>query len=114
MRLTVADSISPSYFVAIAAVQLGFFREEGLDMEFVFTPADPSQALRDGVVDFKVTQGPQLREAVLKDRLDDPQPIVAQIGSMSRGHAAKNIQGRCGICPINLRAVSGGERKSLE
>ena len=52
MRLTVSDSISPSYFVAIAAVQLGFFREEGVDMEFVFTPADPSQALRDGVVDF--------------------------------------------------------------
>src|SRR5712691_2706465 len=52
MRLTVADSISPSYFVAIAAVQLGFFREESVDMEFVFTPADPSQALRDGVVNF--------------------------------------------------------------
>ena len=52
MRLTVSDAISPSYFVAIAAVQLGFFREEGVDMEFVFTPADPSQALRDGVVDF--------------------------------------------------------------
>jgi len=52
MRLTVADAISPSYFVAIAAVQLGFFREEGVDMEFVFAPADSSQALRDGVVDF--------------------------------------------------------------
>ena len=52
MRITVADAISPSYFVAIAAVQLGFFKEEGVDMEFVFTPADPSQALRDGVVDF--------------------------------------------------------------
>src|SRR5947199_4434360 len=52
MRITVSDSISPSYFVAIAAVQLGFFREEGVDMEFVFPPADPSQALRDGVVDF--------------------------------------------------------------
>ena len=52
MRLTVADAISPSYFVAIAAVQLGFFKEEGVDMEFVFPPADPSQALRDGVVDF--------------------------------------------------------------
>ena len=35
MRLTVPDAISPSYFVAIAAVQLGFFREEGIDMEFV-------------------------------------------------------------------------------
>src|SRR5258706_1327742 len=52
MPLTVADSISPSSFVALAAVELGFFREEGVDMEFVFTPADPSQALRDGVVDF--------------------------------------------------------------
>src|SRR5499425_2734610 len=52
MRITVADAISPSYFVAIAAVTLGFFKEEGVDMEFVFPPADPSQALRDGVVDF--------------------------------------------------------------
>jgi len=52
MRITVADAISPSYFVAIAAVQLGFFREEGLDMEFVFMPTDCSQALRDGVIDF--------------------------------------------------------------
>ena len=52
MRITVSDAISPSYFVAIAAVQLGFFKEEGVEMEFVFPPADPSQALRDGVVDF--------------------------------------------------------------
>ena len=52
MRLTVADAISPSYFVAIAAVELGFFREEGVDMEFVFTPPSPSQALKDGAVDF--------------------------------------------------------------
>jgi ABC-type nitrate/sulfonate/bicarbonate transport system substrate-binding protein len=52
MRITVADAISPSYFVAIAAVTLGFFKDEGVDMEFVFPPADPSQALRDGVVDF--------------------------------------------------------------
>ena len=52
MRITVADAISPSYFVAIAAVELGLFRDEGVDMEFVFPPADPSQALRDGVVEF--------------------------------------------------------------
>jgi len=52
MRVTVADAISPSYFVAIAAVQLGFFEAEGVDMEFVFPPADPSQALREGIVDF--------------------------------------------------------------
>ena len=52
MRLTVADAISPSYFIAIAAVQLGFFRQEGIDMEFVFSPPDPSQALKDGTIDF--------------------------------------------------------------
>ena len=52
MRLTVVDAISPSYFVAIAAVQLGFFREEGVDMEFVFSPPNPSQALKDGGIDF--------------------------------------------------------------
>ena len=52
MRLTVADAISPSYFVAIAAVQLGFFQQEGVDMEFVFSPPNPSQALKDGAIDF--------------------------------------------------------------
>jgi len=52
MRLTVADAISPSYFVAIAAVQLGFFHREGFDMEFVFSPPNPSQALKDGDIDF--------------------------------------------------------------
>src|SRR2546430_10388667 len=52
MRITVADAISPSYFVAIAAVQLGFFQQEGVDMEFVFSPPNPSQALKDGAIDF--------------------------------------------------------------
>src|SRR5438105_15087524 len=52
MRLTIADAISPSYFVAIAATQLGFFQQEGVDMEFVFSPPNPSQALKDGTTDF--------------------------------------------------------------
>src|SRR5499433_4414873 len=52
MRLTVADAISPSYFVAIAAIELGFFRREGVDVEFVFSPPNPSQALKDGTIDF--------------------------------------------------------------
>ena len=52
MRLTVADAISPSYFVAIAAIELGFFRREGIDVEFVFSPPNPSQALKDGAIDF--------------------------------------------------------------
>src|SRR5438132_8159998 len=52
MRLTVADAISPSYSVAIAAVELGFFHQEGIEMEFVFSPPDPSDAMRDGAIDF--------------------------------------------------------------
>ena len=46
--------ISNSYFPAIAAIELGFFKEEGLDvsLELIF-PVDKSYAaLRDGAVDF--------------------------------------------------------------
>src|ERR1044072_8972555 len=52
MRLSVSDVVSPSYFVATAAVELGFFKAEGIDAEFVQTPAEASTALRDGEVDF--------------------------------------------------------------
>lgn len=52
LRLTVADVVSPSYFVATAAVELGFFRAEGLDAAFVPPPANPARALRDGEIDF--------------------------------------------------------------
>ena len=52
MRVTVSDVVSPSYFVATAAVELGYFKDEGLDAEFVQTPAEASQALYDGEIDF--------------------------------------------------------------
>src|SRR4051812_6980915 len=54
MKLAVPDIISNSYFPAIAAIELGFFKEEGLDvsLELIF-PVDKSYAaLRDGAVDF--------------------------------------------------------------
>ncbi len=35
-RIWVADLDSPSYFVATAAVELGFFKREGIDIEFVY------------------------------------------------------------------------------
>src|SRR5580692_7100587 len=46
--------ISPSYFPAIAAAELGFFREEGIDVEIeLIFPVDKAYlALRDGAVDF--------------------------------------------------------------
>ena len=54
MKLAVPDMISNSYFPAIAAIELGFFKQEGLDvtLELIF-PVDKSYAaLRDGAVDF--------------------------------------------------------------
>jgi ABC-type nitrate/sulfonate/bicarbonate transport system substrate-binding protein len=54
MKLAVPDLISNSYFPAIAAVELGFFREQGLNVEIdLIFPADKAYAaLREGVVDF--------------------------------------------------------------
>src|SRR6266849_1300511 len=53
MKLAVPDMISNSYFPAIAAIELGFFRQEGLDVELeMIFPVDKAyQALRDGAVD---------------------------------------------------------------
>jgi len=53
-RLVVADLDSPSYFVATAAVELGFFREEGIDaeVEHAYGAVDGPERLRDGEVHF--------------------------------------------------------------
>ncbi|CAH1677263.1 ABC transporter substrate-binding protein [Hyphomicrobiales bacterium] len=54
MKLAVPDLISNSYFPAAAAVELGFFKEEGLDVELeLIFPVDKCYAaLRDGSIDF--------------------------------------------------------------
>src|SRR5258706_11903423 len=54
MKLAVPDIISNPYFPAAAAIELGFFREEGLDMslELIFPVDKAYAALRDGAVDF--------------------------------------------------------------
>ena len=54
MKIAVPDMISNSYFPAEAAVELGFFREEGLDvsLEMIFPVDKAYEALRDGTVDF--------------------------------------------------------------
>jgi ABC-type nitrate/sulfonate/bicarbonate transport system substrate-binding protein len=54
MKLAVPDMISNSYFPAIAAIELGCFRDEGLDVELeMIFPVDKAYAaLRDGAVDF--------------------------------------------------------------
>lgn len=54
MKLAVPDMISNSYFPAQAAVELGFFRDEGLDITLeMIAPVENAYAgLRDGAVDF--------------------------------------------------------------
>src|SRR5277367_3840605 len=54
MKLAIPDLISPSYFPAAAAVELGFFREEGLDvsLSLVYPVDNCYRQLRDGVIDF--------------------------------------------------------------
>src|SRR2546421_6768383 len=54
MKIAVPDVISNSYFPAAAAVELGFFRQEGLDvsLELIFPVDQAYAALRDGAVDF--------------------------------------------------------------
>jgi ABC-type nitrate/sulfonate/bicarbonate transport system substrate-binding protein len=54
VKLAVPDMISNSYFPAIAAIELGCFKQEGLDvsLELIY-PVDKSYAaLREGTVDF--------------------------------------------------------------
>jgi len=53
-RLSVADLDSPSYFVATAAAELGFFNEEGVDIELerAFGARNGPERLRDGSLHF--------------------------------------------------------------
>ena len=54
MKLAVPDMISNSYFPAIAAIELGFFKKEGLDVELeLIFPGDKAYAaVRAATVDF--------------------------------------------------------------
>ncbi|MGH7055820.1 MAG: ABC transporter substrate-binding protein [Stellaceae bacterium] len=54
MKLAVPDLISNSYFPAVAAVELGFFKAEGLDvaLELVFPVDRAYREMRDGTIDF--------------------------------------------------------------
>src|SRR5262245_5204177 len=54
LRLMVADVDSPSYFVATAAVELGFFKEGGIDaeLELVYGARSGPERLRDGTLHF--------------------------------------------------------------
>lgn len=54
MKIALPDLISNSYFPATAAVELGFFAEEGLDitLELIFPVDKTLEMMRDGEIDF--------------------------------------------------------------
>jgi hypothetical protein len=61
-RVAVPDLVSNSYFPAIAAIELGFFKQEGLDVahELIFPNYKAYEALRD--------ERPQHRRRLRHDR----------------------------------------------
>ena len=54
LRVAIPDLVSPSYFPAIATVELGFFRREGLDatLELLYPVTKCYEELREGRLDF--------------------------------------------------------------
>ena len=54
MKVAIPDLISPSYFPAIAAVELGCFEREGIDaaLELLYPVTKTYEELRDGKLDF--------------------------------------------------------------
>src|SRR5712692_5992466 len=53
MRIATPDLVTNSYFPALAAEELGVYREEGLEAHVELLPSlDAVNALRDGAVDF--------------------------------------------------------------
>ena len=56
LRIAVPDLVSNSYFPIIAAVELGFFKEEGFDasVDLLFPIPTTFEALRDNLLDFVV------------------------------------------------------------
>ena len=54
MKVAIPDLISPSYFPAIAAVELGCFKQEGVDatLELLYPVTKTYEELRDGRLDF--------------------------------------------------------------
>jgi ABC-type nitrate/sulfonate/bicarbonate transport system substrate-binding protein len=56
LRIAVPDLVSNSYFPIIAAVEMGFFKQEGFDasVDLLFPIPKTFEALRDGALDFVV------------------------------------------------------------
>src|ERR1700704_4050302 len=114
MKLAVPDMISNSYFPVLAAVELGFFRKEGLDVHMkLMSPADKAYgALRKGDVDFVGAEAhsalavfPEWRSVKLLCAQSQGMHLVPRDASRSRCSPR-----RCGDCPRppHRRGALGG------
>src|SRR5262249_59342800 len=80
MRIATPDLVTNSYFPALAAEELGLYREEGLDAAVTLLPSlEAVNALRDGAVDFVAGGAPPMLLAV-------PEwPGAKPVGALSPG-----------------------------
>lgn len=88
MKLAVPDLISNSYFPAVAAVALGFFEKEGLDvsLELIFPVDKCYEAMREGAVDFVGGSAHRLAlHRIAADDLVDTEPRLQVAGVLENG-----------------------------
>ena len=85
MKIAIPDMISNSYFPAAAAVELGFFKQEGLDMELelIFHLEHARDAIALETLHPLVVVAEQ-KEVAMKDR--DVGPHAATADQMIVGH----------------------------
>src|SRR2546423_15317914 len=100
MKLAVPDIISNSYFPAAAAVELGFFKQEGLDvsLELIFPVDQAYAALRDGAVDF-VGGSAHSALAAFPEWRGGPLPLDPVLGACCGFGVAHAPRGRIGRLP---------------
>ena len=140
LRIAVPDLVSNSYFPAIAAVELGFFKTAGYDasIDLLFPIPKTFEALRDGELDFVVGsahatllafpewQGAKLLAAVgqhtywflvirsdLNPQRGDLPPALARDRAQrrdARRALARALAARCGASPGGFGRLRGLSR----
>ena len=95
MRIATPDLVTNSYFPALAAEELGLYREAGLDAHVELLPSlEAVNALRDGAVDFVAFYDPRISDQAVAamngfarslDLLDAPAGYEDVVATRFRG-----------------------------
>jgi len=112
MKIAVPDLISNSYFPAAAAVELGFFKQEGLDvsLELIFPVDQAYAALRDGAVDFVGGSAHSALAAFPEWRGVRLLCAQAAAGANTRPNSTSEVVRRDFICRTPQRSAFGVSR----